>query len=219
MIPSIEECYLFMDRYRMLTHIKAHSIVVARIARMIARGLRDVNPDISVSKTTAGALLHDIGKIDVAYNEILRQKGPLTPEQRQLIRDHPARGVDIVRSIRSIPGDVLACIRHHHERWDGNGYPDGLSGDEIPVGARIIMVCDTIDAMTTARPYRDPLPTSVVREELIKHAGGQFDKTIVDVVLHSGILEKLVDHSPGNGARTVAVPSPAVEALPENRSS
>jgi HD-GYP domain-containing protein (c-di-GMP phosphodiesterase class II) len=135
--------------------------------------------------------LHDIGKIDVAYNEILRQKGPLTTEQRKLIQDHPARGVDIVRSIRTIPREVLECIRHHHERWDGKGYPDRLSELEIPLGARIIMVCDTIDAMTTARPYRDPLPVSVVREELRKHSGSQFDSRIVDVVLKSAILNRI----------------------------
>ena len=128
---------------------------------------------------------------DVSYNEILRQKGPLTPEQRRLIQDHPARGVDIVRSIRSFPKEVLECIRHHHERWDGEGYPDKLSGTDIPLGSRIIMVCDTIDAMTTARPYRDPLPVSVVEEELLKHSGSQFDDRIVQVVLDSGVLEHL----------------------------
>jgi len=198
-------------------YTSGHSLRVSECARAICQelGLRGKQQ----RNIETAALLHDIGKIDVAYNEILRQKGPLTSEQRQLIRDHPARGVDIVRSIRSIPGDVLACIRHHHERWDGNGYPDGLSGDEIPVGARIIMVCDTIDAMTTARPYRDPLPTSVVREELIKHSGGQFDRTIVDVVLRSGILETLVDHSPANGPLSVAAPAAAVEVLPANRTS
>ena len=137
------------------------------------------------------ALLHDIGKIDVAYSEILRQKGGLTPEQRELIRDHPDRGVDIVKSIRSISPVVLENIRHHHERWDGDGYPVGLRGDQIPLGARIIMVCDTIDAMTTARPYRDALPVSVVKEELVKHRGKQFDARIVDRVLETGLLDRL----------------------------
>jgi len=83
------------------------------------------------------ALLHDIGKIDVAYSEILRQEGGLSDEQRELIRDHPRRGVEIVKSIRSIPEQVLVNIRHHHERWDGKGYPDGLAGEDIPMGARV----------------------------------------------------------------------------------
>jgi HD-GYP domain-containing protein (c-di-GMP phosphodiesterase class II) len=99
--------------------------------------------------------------------------------------------VDIIKSIRSIHPDVLAAVRHHHERWDGDGYPTGLAGEDIPLGARIIMVCDTIDAMTTARPYRDALPVSVVREELEKHRGTQFDSAIVDVLVKTDILETL----------------------------
>lgn len=180
-------------------YTSGHSLRVSECARVICQelGLRGKQQ----RNIETAALLHDIGKIDVAYNEILRQKGPLSPEQRQLIRDHPARGVDIVRSIRSIPGDVLACIRHHHERWDGNGYPDGLSGEEIPLGARIIMVCDTIDAMTTARPYRDPLPITVVRDELLKHCDAQFDRTVVTIVLRSGILERLENLGPTSSAR------------------
>ena len=170
-------------------YTSGHSLRVAECAKDICVeiGLKGRQ----VENIEKAALLHDIGKIDVAYSEILRQKGPLTPEQRRLIQDHPARGVEIVRSIRSIPNEVLECIRHHHERWDGNGYPDKLEADEIPLGARIIMVCDTVDAMTTARPYRDPLPVSVVREELQKHSGSQFDSEIVAAVLTSPILDRL----------------------------
>jgi len=170
-------------------YTSGHSLRVSESAREIclSLGLRGR----AVENIEKAALLHDIGKIDVAYNEILRQKGPLTPEQRKLIQDHPARGVEIVRSIRSFPKEVLECIRHHHERWDGEGYPDKLSGTDIPLGARVIMVCDTIDAMTTARPYRDPLPISVVQEELLKHSGTQFDERIVRVVLESDTLNRL----------------------------
>ena len=144
-----------------------------------------------IRKIETAALLHDIGKIDVAYGEILRQKGPLTPEQRQLIRAHPDKGVDIIRSVRSMHDDVLAAVRFHHERWDGDGYPSGLAGDDIPVGARIIMVCDTVDAMTTARPYRGALPYDVVVDELKKHRGTQFDPEIIDLVITEGLLEDL----------------------------
>ena len=198
-------------------YTSGHSLRVSECARAICQelGLRGKQQ----RNIETAALLHDIGKIDVAYNEILRQKGPLTPEQRQLIRDHPARGVDIVRSIRSIPGDVLACIRHHHERWDGDGYPDGLSGSEIPLGARIIMVCDTIDAMTTARPYRDPLPISVVREELIKHCDAQFDRAVVDVVLRSGILERIGDHVPAPSSRLITASKPTPEVVTGSRTN
>lgn len=170
-------------------YTSGHSIRVSEAAREIGRLLGIGRRKMRHIETAA--LLHDIGKIDVAYAEILTQKGPLTPEQRELIRDHPDRGVEIVKSIRSIPQTVLKDIKHHHERWDGEGYPSGLKGEEIPIGARIIMVCDTIDAMTTARPYRGALPVSVVKEELQKHRGAQFDARIIDRVLEAGLLDRM----------------------------
>jgi putative nucleotidyltransferase with HDIG domain len=170
-------------------YTSGHSVRVSKAAKLIARVLRCGRRELD--NIEKAALLHDIGKIDVVYGEILRQKGPLTPEQRDLIRAHPDRGVEIIRSIRSLPFEVLECVRFHHERWDGKGYPVGLQGDAIPRGARIIMVCDTIDAMTTARPYRDPLPLAVVREELLKHRGTQFDPRVVDIVLNNGLLEEI----------------------------
>lgn len=170
-------------------YTSGHSVRVSESAQLIARAMRSNRKDLGYIRKAA--LLHDIGKIDVAYLEILRQKGPLTPEQRDLIRAHPDRGVDILKSIRDLHKDILNSVRHHHERWDGDGYPVGLKGDDIPVGARIIMVCDTIDAMTTARPYRDPLPISVVREELLRHRGTQFDPEIVDLVLEHELLREI----------------------------
>lgn len=183
-------------------YTSGHSIRVAEAAREIGRllGVRRRN----MRHLETAALLHDIGKIDVAYSEILRQEGGLSDEQRELIRDHPGRGVEIVKSIRSIPEAVLDNIRHHHERWDGKGYPDGLAGKEIPLGARIIMVCDTIDAMTTARPYRGALPLSIVREELEKHAGTQFDEEIIEQVLSSDVLERLYGHMEAERVRSAA---------------
>jgi len=170
-------------------YTSGHSIRVAETSRILARALGLQPRQVRLIETAA--LLHDIGKIDVVYLEILRQKGPLNPEQRELIRAHPDRGVDILRSIRSLHPEVLRCVRHHHERWDGDGYPTGLESDDIPLGARIIMLGDTIDAMTTARPYRDPLPMSVVREELIKHRGSQFDPQIVDLVVKNDLLRSI----------------------------
>ncbi len=190
-------------------YTSGHSVRVSESARLIARAMRCSGKDRRNIETSA--LLHDIGKIDVAYLEILRQKGPLTPEQRTLIRAHPDRGVDILRSIRSLHEDVLNCVRHHHERWDGDGYPTGLAGSDIPLGARIIMVCDTIDAMTTARPYRDPLPISIVQEELLRHQGTQFDPLVVDVVLEQGLLGEietsLPTYSPPGSAGTAVLDS------------
>lgn len=183
-------------------YTSGHSIRVSEAAREIGKLIGIRRRDMRNLETSA--LLHDIGKIDVAYSEILRQEGGLSDEQRELIRDHPRRGVEIVKSIRSIPEQVLANIRHHHERWDGKGYPDGLAGEDIPIGARIIMVCDTVDAMTTVRPYRGALPLSVVREELDKHAGAQFDADIVARVLDSDVLERLYGDSEGERAAAAA---------------
>jgi len=183
-------------------YTSGHSIRVAEAAREIGKLMGVRRRDMRHLETAA--LLHDIGKIDVAYSEILRQEGGLSDDQRELIRDHPGRGVEIVKSIRSIPPAVLENIKHHHERWDGKGYPEGLAADEIPMGARIIMVCDTIDAMTTARPYRGALPLSVVREELEKHSGEQFDEEIIDRVLGSDVLDRLYGHMEVERARAAA---------------
>lgn len=137
-----------------------------------------------------GPLL-DIGKIDMAYGEILRQAGPLTPTQRELIRAHPDKGVAIVQSVRSIPKEVLHCIRHHHEWYDGSGYPTGMSGESIPLGARIIMVADSMDAMATDRSYRAALTRDTIRSELIDNQGSQFDPRVVTAALQCGILDEL----------------------------
>lgn len=167
-------------------YTSGHSIRVAERARAIASKLGLSGRRVRLIET--GALLHDIGKIGTEFSRILRQKGPLTPRQRELIRSHPSRGVEIIQSIRALDPVVLECVRHHHERIDGTGYPDGLAGTAIPLGARIIMVADTIDAMLTARPYRDALPVSVVRDELRKYSGSQFDAEVVQAALAAEVL-------------------------------
>lgn len=168
-------------------YTSGHSIRVAEGAIAIARELGLNSRTINHIETAA--LLHDIGKIDSAFREILRQEGPLTAEQRKLIRNHPERGVELVRSVRALDEAVLDYIKHHHERYDGTGYPDSLEGDEIPVGARIIMVSDSIDAMVTKRPYRDALSRSETISELRKHEGTQFDPTVVEAALSAGLLQ------------------------------
>lgn len=172
-------------------YTSGHSIRVAEGALAIADEL-GLSPKKKRHIETA-ALLHDIGKIDAVYRTILRQEGPLTEEQRQLIRKHPERGVDLIESVRAIDDEVLDFVRHHHERYDGDGYPAGLKGEEIPLGARIIMVSDSIDAMITARPYRDALPQEVVIEELQNNRGTQFDPDLVDTAIDAGLVEKTED--------------------------
>lgn len=169
-------------------YTSGHSIRVAERSRKVAQAIH-LKPSQARSVETA-ALLHDIGKIDLAYGEILRQAGPLTPTQRELIRAHPDKGVEIIQSVRSLAPEILRCVRHHHEWFDGSGYPVGLAGEDIPLGARIIMISDSIDAMLTDRPYRSALSPDEVRQELLRNSGTQFDPELVEVALSIGILEE-----------------------------
>jgi putative nucleotidyltransferase with HDIG domain len=170
------------DRYT-----SGHSVRVAERSKKIARMLRLGPRDVRVIETAA--LLHDIGKIDLAYGEILRQTGPLDPEQRQLIRAHPDKGVEIIQAVRSLDPEILRCVRHHHEWFDGSGYPAGISGEKIPLGARIIMISDSVDAMLTDRPYRAALSIEDVRQELVRNTGVQFDPAVVKAAFDAAILE------------------------------
>lgn len=170
-------------------YTSGHSIRVAEGALAIADALS--LPGHEQRRIETAALLHDIGKIDSSFRDILKKSDELTPEDWSLIRRHPERGVELVQDIRSMDEEVLHYIRHHHERYDGTGYPDGLSGDDIPLGARIIMVSDSIDAMVTARPYRDALNLDTVRSELRRNAGDQFDARLVDTALEIRLCARL----------------------------
>jgi diguanylate cyclase (GGDEF)-like protein len=123
------------------------------------------------------ALLHDVGKIGTP-NEILHKDGPLTEEEWVVMREHPVVGE---RILRQVPGfeAVATAVRHEHERWDGSGYPDGISGEEIPLASRIVLVCDAYHAMTSDRPYRRAMPIADAIAELERHAGTQFDPAVV----------------------------------------
>jgi putative two-component system response regulator len=127
-----------------------------------------------------GFLLHDVGKIAIPDNVLLKD-GPLTEEERELVRSHPAIGAQILRNVALVQGSGIDVVRHHHERWDGAGYPNGLAGEEIPLGARIFAVADTLDAMTSDRPYRRALPWHEAVKEILTHSGRQFDPDVVAV--------------------------------------
>jgi HD-GYP domain-containing protein (c-di-GMP phosphodiesterase class II) len=125
-----------------------------------------------------GAILHDIGKINIE-DAILRKPAALTPEEWEHMRQHPDIGARILGGI-SFLEPVLPYVRHHHERFDGKGYPDGLRGKEIPIGGRLIAVADTFDVMTSTRPYRGALPVEAALDELRAKSGLQFDPEIVE---------------------------------------
>lgn len=133
----------------------------------------------SLKRLELGALFHDIGKIGIPET-ILSKPGPLTPAEREVVETHPELGEMIIAPIDRLE-EVRPIVRHCHERYDGDGYPDRLSGDDIPIEARIILVCDAYHAMTTDRPYRKRLPAEEALRRLQEAAGTQFDPRVVDV--------------------------------------
>lgn len=180
-------------------YTSGHSLRVSTLAQAIAEdlGIRGR----MVNRVETAALLHDIGKIEALYVEIISKEGSLTAEERDVIQTHATKGADLLQTLTSMEKDVVEGVRHHHERYDGTGYPDQLRGKDIPLAARIIMICDAVDAMLSDRPYRNALPVADVRQELIRCSGSQFDPDIVRGMLENNTLERaelLVDRS---GAR------------------
>ena len=162
------------DRY---TH--GHSARVALYSRKIAE--RAGYSKEQCGQVYYAALLHDIGKIGI-HEDILNKEGKLSDEEFAEIKKHPVYGYQILSGIHQSPYLSIGA-HYHHERYDGRGYPDGLSGEEIPEFARIISVADAYDAMTSSRSYREPIPAEKVREELVKGMGTQFDPRFAKIML------------------------------------
>lgn len=160
-------------------YTNGHSLRVASYSRELARRMNK-SPE-EVNNIYYIGLMHDIGKIGIP-NEIITKPGKLTEEEFAIIRSHPAIGSEILKNISEMP-DISIGARWHHERYDGKGYPDGLRGEEISEIARIISVADAYDAMTSRRSYRDMLPQSVVKTEIEKGKGTQFDPVIADCMI------------------------------------
>ncbi len=176
------------------TYTNGHSGRVAAYSREIATRLG--YDDASLDEIYMMGLLHDVGKIGVP-DAIINKPDRLTDEEFEEIKKHPAVGDRILKNIKEMP-KLAYGARWHHERMDGRGYPDGLSGAAIPEEARIIAVADSYDAMTSNRSYRKALPQNVVREELIKGRGTQFDERIADVMIR--ILDEDVNYTMREGA-------------------
>lgn len=171
-------------------YTSGHSLRVAQIAAQIAKesGLGHK----LVDQISTAALLHDVGKIYEAFAPILRKSAKLDSTEKALMQTHPTRSAELVSTISAFRGPIEQAVRHHHENYDGDGYPLGLAGRAIPVGARIIMIADTMDAMTTDRPYRRALSFERVIEELIRFSGRQFDPELVQIVTKSAAIGSLV---------------------------
>jgi diguanylate cyclase (GGDEF)-like protein/putative nucleotidyltransferase with HDIG domain len=183
------------------SYTHGHSERVAGYARAIALALG--LPQLEVETIELAGLLHDIGKIGVP-DAILQKPGRLDPDERTLIEQHADLGARILSDNPALM-PLVPLVRHHHERWDGRGYPSGLKGEEIPIGAAIICVADTFDTMTTDRPYRRAPGLEEARAEIAKCSGGQFAPHVVEAFLQaSGSGHKLltpqqkaVDQQPG----------------------
>jgi len=161
--------------------VQQYSATICRAIGLSERQTRHVSK---------AALLHDVGKIHEKYAPVLAKQDKLTPEEWTIIQDHPADGAELVATMTRLR-DVVPAIRHHHENWDGTGYPDGLAGELIPLASRIIRFADTIDAMTTERPYRLPLTEPQVRAEIVRCRGTQFDPGIADKLVASALWSTL----------------------------
>jgi putative nucleotidyltransferase with HDIG domain len=153
-------------------HAERVTAYALEIARVLGISLSDA------AEIEFGFLLHDIGKVAIP-DAILFKPDVLTDEERALIEQHPVIGAQIIRGIDFL-GAAADVVRSHHERWDGHGYPDGLVGEQIPLPARVFAVADTLDALTTERPYRRAASFDVAREIITGEAGAQFDPRVVD---------------------------------------
>jgi putative nucleotidyltransferase with HDIG domain len=171
-------------------YTSGHSLRVATYAKAIARALG--LPSREIEQIETSALLHDVGKIYEEFAPILRKEAKLTAAERDIIKTHSIRSAELASTISSLRGYVEQCVRAHHENFDGSGYPDGLAGDEIPVGARIIMVADTADAMMTDRPYRDALTYDEVVSEFERCSGSQFDPAVIEAFKRSTAVRHLI---------------------------
>lgn len=158
---------------------QAHSRRVVGYARLLAHAVGIQEP--LLTDIERGVLLHDIGKIGIP-DSILLKPGPLSPDEWKIMRTHAELGGQLLSRIEFLKGAVPVVL-HHHERWDGGGYPVGLKGEEIPLGARIFAIVDAFDAMTVDRPYSRAISAEAAREEIRRCAGTHFDPRLVEIFL------------------------------------
>ena len=161
-------------------YISGHSERVCYYSDFIAKRLSI--PPKERNEIQVAAYLHDVGKVGIS-NRFINKKGTLTPIDWAIIKQHTKKSIELLAPL-SLSSNILSYIQHHHERFDGTGYPDGLVGDQIPVGARIITISDAYDSMTSDHPYRKPLSHGDAKNELLKCAGKQFDPNLISVFLN-----------------------------------
>jgi putative nucleotidyltransferase with HDIG domain len=176
-----------------------HTRGVLNLAIAVAEEL-ELDP-IARRNTELGALLHDVGKV-VIPNEIINKAGPLDEDEWTLIKTHTIEGQRILDEVGGLMSTVGRVVRAAHERWDGDGYPDGLSGEDIPLESRVIFCCDAMNAMTTTRSYRAARPPREALAELQRNAGTQFDPDVVAAL--TTVVERDLARSLERAAEPVA---------------
>jgi len=168
------------------SYLTKHQQNVCLYSTVLAKALH--LPGVLIKTIRQSALLHDIGKIGIP-NNILFKPGRLSHTEWEIMRLHPVTGAELLTNRngnmhRFVTNEIINGVKHHHERWDGSGYPDGLKGEDIPLVARIIAVADAFDAMTTNRPYRKALSKEDAVKEIIKCSGIQFDPGVTQVLVN-----------------------------------
>jgi putative nucleotidyltransferase with HDIG domain len=166
------------------TETQGHSLRVVSFTLKLAE-LMNITDKNTLKIYEYGALLHDIGKIGIP-DAILRKPGDLTADEWQIMKKHPTIGFNLLRRIKFLETSAQIVL-HHHEAFNGSGYPDGLKGENIPLGARIFNIADAIDAITSDRPYQKALSFETAFAELIKHSGQQFDPQIIAIFEKAGV--------------------------------
>ena len=177
-----------------------HSVEVARFAKCVAKEM--LLPDSQVETIYHGGLLHDIGKIGM-NDDILERLGILTRKEMDVVRQHPVIGARIAQPL-SFLGDVVPLIRHHHERFDGSGYPDGLKAEKIPLGARVLTVCDAFETMLAGRKNFEKMSVEDAVVNMQRGAGHQFDPKVVETLFTVLLKDPQLLNNNGNGPAVVA---------------
>ena len=184
------------------TYTHGHSLRVTMYSLILAQYMTDADEKFKEELETAG-LLHDIGKIGISEN-ILCKPGKLTEEEFEIMKTHPGKGKKLLTNIKKL-NCVSEWLNSHHERWDGQGYPAGLKGEEIPISARIIAIADTYDAMTSSRSYRKALSHEVARDEIIRCSGTQFDPDLVELFKKAESQFAIAHDDPENYYKKVSI--------------
>jgi putative nucleotidyltransferase with HDIG domain len=194
-LPMIEALARALAARDGSTH--AHARRVQRYAVVLA-GEISIAEDRTLAAIDAAALLHDIGKLGIP-DRLLDKPGPLTPDEYDHVKLHAIIGADILSAV-AFPGPLAVIVRHHHENWDGTGYPDGLRGNAIPIGARVLSVVDCYDALTSDRPYRRALSHGSAVAMIHERSGTMYDPEIVSAFLR---IVQRVDAAPRTMARAI----------------